>query len=180
MFTKLSLSMRESFKSILDEADSEQLLTTGEAALLLGVSRQHVVDLCDSGQLPFSTVGTHRRIRRADLERAKERTTKLTRDQRRSLWVAYATAGRIVENPELQVEQARRRLDSMPSRNKWIEEWRTLLDGPLDKVLETLVSPSPKSREMRQNSPFTEALGAAERERVLTSFVRARSDAGRK
>ncbi|MFC9443300.1 helix-turn-helix domain-containing protein, partial [Brevibacterium sp. NPDC056947] len=42
-------------------------MSTGEVAKILGVSRQHIVDLCERGDLPFTKVGTHRRIRRADL-----------------------------------------------------------------------------------------------------------------
>ena len=38
------------------------MLRTGEAARRLGVSRQHVVDLCNQGRLPYITVGAHRRI----------------------------------------------------------------------------------------------------------------------
>ncbi len=41
---------------------TERYLRTGEAASRLGVSRQHVVDMCTQGQLPFVMVGTHRRI----------------------------------------------------------------------------------------------------------------------
>lgn len=37
-------------------------LTTGETAKKLGVSRQHVVDLCNRNELSFVKVGTHRRI----------------------------------------------------------------------------------------------------------------------
>ncbi|WCE40601.1 helix-turn-helix domain-containing protein [Brevibacterium sp. BDJS002] len=37
-------------------------LTTGETAKRLGVSRQHVVDLCNRNELSFVKVGTHRRI----------------------------------------------------------------------------------------------------------------------
>jgi excisionase family DNA binding protein len=35
------------------------LLSTGDAASFLGVSRQHVVDLCDRGDLIFVWVGSH-------------------------------------------------------------------------------------------------------------------------
>ena len=66
---------------------------------MLNSSRQHVVDLCDRGDLSFTTVGTHRRVRKADIEMLRERTQRLTRDQRRSLWLAYAVAGRIVADP---------------------------------------------------------------------------------
>jgi hypothetical protein len=38
-------------------ATGQELLSTGEAAALLGVSRQHVVDLCDAGALPSTWAG---------------------------------------------------------------------------------------------------------------------------
>ena len=166
--------MRDSTKVLIDDVESDRLLTTGEAAKLMGVSRQHIVDLCDRGDLPYTTVGSHRRIRRADLQLAMGRTRRLSRDQRRSLWLGIATAGRIVHDPEFALSTARDFLKKLGVRNRrspWDNEWRQIIDrGEIEPILEALTSPSPRNRELRQNSPFAGLLSPSERDEVLSSF----------
>ena len=48
-------------------------LTTGQAADLLGVSRPTVVNLIDKGQLAATRIGSHRRLRTADVLAFRER-----------------------------------------------------------------------------------------------------------
>ncbi|MCL1693690.1 MAG: helix-turn-helix domain-containing protein [Actinomycetia bacterium] len=159
-----------------DRAALADMLTTGEAARLLNSSRQHVVDLCDRGDLPFETVGTHRRVRRADVESLRDRTLRLTRDQRRSLWLAFAVAGRIVMDPRGARTLALPNLEMMREIARgqalsWLDEWDRLLDGPIEDMLAALTSRSPRGRDLRQNSPFAGVLSDEERDQVLASWV---------
>jgi excisionase family DNA binding protein len=153
-----------------------ELLTTGEAAKILNTSRQHVVDLCDRGDLPFVTTGSHRRIRRADVEALRTRTQRLTRDQQLSLWLGYAIAGKLVADPVGVVEKARHNLAKLRvthargASRRWLDEWGRLLSGPVDSILEVLTSRTPRARELRQNSPFAGVLTESERWNVLSMF----------
>jgi excisionase family DNA binding protein len=155
--------------------DPDEQLTTGEAAALLNSTRQHVVDLCDRGDLPYTLVGRHRRVRRGDVEAIRTRSERLTRDQRRSLWLAYATAGKIVRDPERAVLLARKNLGKMSAGSRgearrWLDEWSRLLDGPLERLLDVYTSRSLRGRELRQNSPFAGVLSSTEREQALRAW----------
>ena len=151
----------------------EELLTTGEAAALLGSSRQHVVDLCERGHLVYVRIDTHRRLRRTDVEVLAKRT--LNRDQARSLWLHRVVAGRLAMHPEETVAKARanietlRRVHPSGAARRWIEQWQMLLDGPVDPVSDILASPTEWAVELRQNSPFAGVLSEQERQRSSPS-----------
>jgi len=169
--------MRTTAVNAMLASDGDELLTTGEAALLLNSSRQHVVDLCDQGFLPFATTGTHRRVRRADVVAVQSRTQRLTRDQGRSLWLGYAVAGKLAADPLSVLAIGRRNLSRLGGggvARRWLTEWEKLLGGPIEGVLEALTSRAPRARELRQNSPFAGVLTEEERQRVLTGFAAAR------
>jgi excisionase family DNA binding protein len=169
--------MRTDFARTVASADGDEMLTTGEAAQILGVSRQHVVDLCSAGDLAYTVVGKHRRVRRGDVEELRAGGRRLTRDQLRSLLLSHAVAGRLVMDPEGTLEMGRRNLERMRasatrgSARIWLEEWARLLDGPLPDLLSALTSVSPRSRELRQNTPFAGVLTEDERQRVLAAVA---------
>lgn len=160
---------------------TSELLTTGQAARLLGTSRQHVVDLCERGALPCSTTGTHRRVRRSDVEtlaiRGGRRST-MTRDQRRSLWLHTAVAGHLAVDPERVTGQARTNLDRLAAVHptglsaRWIGRWGAVLGAGVEFTMAMLTSTSPEALELRQNSPFAGVLSDDERAAVLAAFRR--------
>lgn len=51
----------------------DESFTTQAAANYLGVSRQHLVDLLESGHIPFRKVGSHRRVAFRDLVEYEKR-----------------------------------------------------------------------------------------------------------
>src|SRR6266567_2483790 len=77
------------------ESDPDELITTGQAAQLLGCSRQHVVDLCERGDFDFQTTSVHRRLRRGDVQAFARRRHGMTREELRSLWLNRAVAARL-------------------------------------------------------------------------------------
>ncbi|MGL5808931.1 MAG: helix-turn-helix domain-containing protein [Nocardioides sp.] len=155
-------------------SNGSELLKTGEVARLLGVSRQHVVDLCDRGDLRCVRVGTHRRVPRSEVVRVKGA---LTREQERSLWLHRALLGQVLADPEATSAKARENIERWRGSHRadgktiqYLEEWERLLDSGLDWLVENLISPSPRACELRQNSPFAGILPQEARERVLASF----------
>jgi excisionase family DNA binding protein len=153
---------------------SSDLISTGKAAVLLGCSRQHVVDLCEQGLLRFVSVGSHRRVRRTDVT-ALVRPV-LTRDQERSLWLHRVAAGRLAIDPDSVLARVQANLEHLsrvhPSGMSavWLAEWQAVLAEGEDAVFTVLTSTGPRAIELRQNSPFAGVLRPEERAAALAAF----------
>lgn len=65
----------------------EELMSTQDAAEILGVSRQYLVRLIDRGEIAAEMVGTHRRVRAKDIE-----DFKLSRNAKRNSALDRLTA----------------------------------------------------------------------------------------
>ena len=107
----------------------------------------------------------------------------MTADQLRSLLLAYVVAARLVIDPAGTVRRARANLERMREADGrgtarlWHREWEQLLNGPLPELLTALTSPSLRSRELRQNTPFAGVLSQAQRQQVLETSRTARKPA---
>jgi excisionase family DNA binding protein len=149
------------------------LLTTGEAARRLGVSRQTIVSMCDSGDIPFLRVGTHRRIEPDVVQSLRDRGRRKPAAARRSLWLAHAAAGVLVQDPDGALATARDSLRSMQAASprgmsrKWLARWEQLLDGQVETILEALTGTTIEHDELRQHSPLTAVLSDQQRQAVL-------------
>jgi hypothetical protein len=92
------------------------LIRTGDAAAILGSSRQHVVDLCNQGILSFERANKQRRVWRHEVEafaRLSGSNRDLNRDQRQSLWLHGAVAGHLVVDPGGVLGRAHTNLDRL-------------------------------------------------------------------
>lgn len=158
---------------------NDELLTTQQAATLLGCSRQHVVDLCASGRLPHTRIGSHRRIRRGDLH-AFANVRPLRREELRSLWLHRAVAGKVVQDPDRAIAVARRNVERFreiqPRAATWLDSWGRILDEGPDAVLEVLTSTSRRAVDLRQNTPFVGLLSDLEQRAVIDSFTATHRD----
>lgn len=159
--------------------EDTEFIRTGEAATILGSSRQHVVDLCDQGWLTFERQPTHRRLRRREVEAFASRSgsdSRPNRDQRQSLWLHAAVAGHLAVDPINTLEHARANLVLLRAAHptgmsaRWLDLWESVLDDGQDIVLQTLTSPTSIAIDLRQNSPFAGVLSDDERKAVLRAF----------
>jgi hypothetical protein len=156
----------------------DDLIATGEAARLLGSSRQHVVDLCERGELSCRRTPVHRRLLRGEVEALARTRRGLTREEVRSLWLNRAVAAHLARDPERVLGRARKNLERFSeihagsSAEPWLKRWEMVLERGPEAVMEVLTSTAPDAAELRQNSPFPGVLAQKERRDVLESFAR--------
>ena len=152
------------------------MLTTGETAEILGVSRQHVVNLSNRGEIASTKVGAHRRIPLSEVERLQGRNA-LTPEREKSLRLHQALIGDLLENPDEVISKARKNIarwlpqqrpDGMSA--SYLRDWERIFDSGLDRILDALTATDEKSYELRENSPFAGVLSQERRAKVLSTL----------
>lgn len=99
----------------------------------------------------------------------------LTREERRSLALHAAIAGRLQADPDAVLTIARRNLATMrrlhPAARELLREWRVALARPIPALADLLTAVDPWSRELRHVTPFAGVLSPKERAAVFRQFA---------
>jgi excisionase family DNA binding protein len=158
-------------------------LSTTQVAEIFGVSRQHVADLADRGDLPSWRVGRHRRFDRAlimsRLRPGPDRLAAMNLTDRRSLAYGLLLSAKLVADPEVVLAKARANLKVMRtalddgSADPWLDRWEQLLDGPLEPILHVLTSLDEEHVALRHMAPFAGLLTEEERLQIIDATRRA-------
>ena len=156
-------------------------LTQSRLAELARTS-QPTIAAYESGTKSPNLRTLERLARSVGLEAVVDYVPPLTREDRRSLTLHRAIAKRLLQSPEPTLRRARSTLERMrrqhPGARPLLSRWRSLLDRPIEEILEVLVDPRPSARELRHVTPFAGVLTASERASIYRRF--ATMEAGRR
>jgi excisionase family DNA binding protein len=153
------------------------LLSTGEVARLIGASRQHVVDLCDTGRMASFRVGKHRRVRRETVDAylgERDQARVVDGSHLLQLWSGRVQAAHVALDWERARDLAKRRLAEMrgDSHLAWFaDQWARVLAQGAEAVMETLTRRDEEAAVLQNSSPFVDLLSDDERERITDAFI---------
>lgn len=154
-----------------------ELLSTGEVARLIGASRQHVVDLCDTGQLASFRVGTHRRVRRETVDAYladREHGRAVDGSHLLQQWSGRIQAAHVALDWGRARELAAHRLAEMRGDDHlaWFaDQWGRVLEQGAEAVMETLTRRDEEAAVLQNASPFIDLLSDDERARITNAFI---------
>jgi len=149
-------------------------VTQSRLAELAGTSQPTIAAYESGSKVP--NLRTLRKLARAlGLEARLQFVPALTREDRRSLALHEAIARRLIEDPGAVLERARNTLGLMmekhPGAAPLLTEWDAILHRPVSDVVDVLLDPRPRARELRQVTPFAGILSPAERAEVYRRFA---------
>ncbi len=93
--------------------------------------------------------------------------------ERRILAQHLLVAERLRSDPQRVIQHARYNLQRWAGsyadsdKPSWMSDWKELLDGPMNKLLDILTSESERARQLRSSSPFAGIVTPRERWKII-------------
>ncbi|HEX9564515.1 MAG TPA: helix-turn-helix transcriptional regulator [Gemmatimonadaceae bacterium] len=148
---------------------------TQEALARAAGTSQPTIAAYEAGKKSPTLDTVQRLARGAGLEAEVVYHRPLTREDHRSLELHRAIAARLEADPKAVLALARRNLTTMRAHPaqamQLLREWGVILDRPLPALLPVLTDPGEWARELRQVTPFSGVLSAAERNATYRAFA---------
>lgn len=148
-------------------------VTQARLAAMVGTS-QSAIAAYESGSKSPTLRTVHRLATVLGLELEIRFVAALTREDRRSVAYHQVIAERLAWNPGPVLEKARKNLKRLqtlhPHAGHLLSLWSAWLDLPPRIMKDQIMDVSELARDMRQVSPFSGLLSAAERRQVLADF----------
>lgn len=159
--------------TVIRQLRDQVRVTQARLAAMVGTS-QSAIAAYESGSKSPTLRTVHRLATVLGLELEIRFVASLTREDRRSLAYHQVIAERLLRNPRPILEKARRNLKQLkalhPHATHLFSLWAAWLDLPPTMLTDQIMGTSELARDMRQVSPFSGVLSAAERRRVLEGF----------
>ena len=156
-------------------------MTQAQLARAAGTS-QPTIAAYESGRKSPTLQTLTRMARATGLDPVVSFVPAMTREDRRSLALHRAIADRLIEEPRQVLDRAHRNLalmwDRNPHAHDLLAEWREILSRPTDAIVEAMLDPGLRARDLRQVTPFAGVLGASERTKVYRAFTREEATTG--
>lgn len=148
-------------------------MTQGEFAAAAGTS-QPAIAAYESGR-KSPTLRTLTRIAGAlGFDLTVGFVPRLTREDRRSLALHRAIAGKLEADPVTVLDKAHTNLGVMRERHAHarvlLDEWGMILARSVEEIVEVLLDPGIHARELRHVTPFAGVLTPGERAQVYAEF----------
>ena len=159
--------------NVIRELSDQVQLTQARLAAMVGTS-QSAIAAYESGSKSPTLRTVHRLATVLGLRLEIRFVPSLTREERRSLAYHQVIAERLLWNPRHVLEKARKNLKQLqalhPHASYLLSLWAAWLDLPPTRLTDQIMGTSELAQDMRQVSPFSGLLSAAERRRVLAGF----------
>jgi len=161
------------FVNIIRQLRKQSGTTQSRLAECAGTS-QPTIAAYESGRKSPTWHTVNRLAQAVDLEIWVSFVPRFTREDLRSIAYHDAIVAKLDADPFGVIGHAKRNVSRLkqlhPDARQLLDRWERWLDLPVDELRAHMLDPSLTARDMRQVSPFSGILCAAERLRVIKDF----------